>query len=44
MTTTSETDEQIGKLGNRLGELVEWQIRPSAVALFKERGKYCDFK
>ncbi len=33
-----KTDEQIGKLGNRLGEFVEWQIRPSAVRLFKERG------
>ncbi len=33
-----KTDEQIGKLGNRLGEFVEWQIRPAAVRLFKERG------
>ncbi len=35
---SKKTDEQIGKLGNRLGEFVEWQIRPSAVRLFKERG------
>lgn len=40
-----ETDRQIrqvsrdvGKLGNRLGEFVEWQVRPAAVRLFKERG------
>jgi hypothetical protein len=31
-------DEQLGKLGNRLGEFVEWQVRPAAVRLFKERG------
>jgi hypothetical protein len=30
--------KQIDRLGNRLGEFVEWQIRPSAVRLFKERG------
>jgi len=31
-------DEQLGKLGNRLGEFVEWQVRPAAVRLFEERG------
>ncbi len=42
---TQETDrqikivnQQIGKLGNRLGEFVEWQVRPSAVRLFQDRG------
>ncbi|MGI0481772.1 hypothetical protein ACN4EE_13400 [Geminocystis sp. CENA526] len=33
-----QVSEQIGKLGNRLGEFVEWQVRPSAVELFRERG------
>lgn len=33
-----QVNEQIGKLGNRLGEFVEWQIRPACVRLFKERG------
>ncbi len=31
-------NQQIGKLGNRLGEFVEWQVRPSAVRLFQDRG------
>jgi hypothetical protein len=31
-------NEQIGKLGNRLGEFAEWQVRPAAVRLFRERG------
>jgi hypothetical protein len=31
-------NEQLGKLGNRLGEFVEWQVRPAAVRLFQERG------
>ena len=31
-------DQQLGKLGNRLGEFVEWQVRPAAVRLFQERG------
>jgi hypothetical protein len=31
-------DEQLGKLGNRLGEFVEWQVRPAAVRLFQKRG------
>jgi hypothetical protein len=31
-------DEQLGKLGNRLREFVEWQVRPAAVRLFQERG------
>jgi hypothetical protein len=31
-------DEQLGKLGNRLGEFVEWQVGPAAVRLFQERG------
>lgn len=33
-----QVNQQIGKLGNRLGEFVEWQVRPSAVDLFRERG------
>ncbi|PIE69322.1 MAG: DUF3782 domain-containing protein [Deltaproteobacteria bacterium] len=33
-----ETSRQIGKLGNRLGQFVEEMVRPSAVALFRERG------
>ena len=28
----------VGKLSNRLGEFVEWQVRPAAVRLFQERG------
>ncbi|MBF2056416.1 MAG: hypothetical protein IGQ45_04135 [Cyanobacterium sp. T60_A2020_053] len=32
-----QVNKQIGTLGNRLGEFVEWQVRPSAVKLFKER-------
>ena len=35
---SQRVDKQLGKLGNRLGEFVEWQIRPAAVRLFKERG------
>jgi hypothetical protein len=31
-------NEQLGKLGNRLGEFVEWQVRPAVVRLFQERG------
>jgi len=31
-------NRQIGDLGNRLGEFVEWQVRPSAVRLFQDRG------
>jgi hypothetical protein len=31
-------NEQLGKLGNPLGEFVEWQVRPAAVRLFQERG------
>ena len=30
--------QDIGKLGNRLGEFVEWQVRPAAVQLFQQRG------
>ncbi|WP_017293765.1 hypothetical protein [Geminocystis herdmanii] len=33
-----QVNQQIGKLGNRLGEFVEWQVRPSAVELFRQRG------
>jgi hypothetical protein len=33
-----QVSKEIGKLGNRLGEFVEWQVRPSAVRLFQERG------
>lgn len=35
---SQRVDEQIGKLGNRLGEFVESQVRPAAVRLFRERG------
>ena len=35
---SQRVDKQLGKLGNRLGEFVEWQIHPAAVRLFKERG------
>ncbi|MEB3192030.1 MAG: hypothetical protein VKL42_16940 [Snowella sp.] len=42
---SQKTDQQIravnkelGELGNRLGEFVEWQVRPAAVKLFRERG------
>jgi hypothetical protein len=31
-------NDQLGKLGNRLGEFVEWQVRPAVVRLFQERG------
>ncbi|MEB3121810.1 MAG: hypothetical protein VKL41_11380 [Snowella sp.] len=30
--------KQIGELGNRLGEFVEYQVRPAVVRLFQERG------
>ena len=30
--------QQLGKLDNRLGEFVEWQVCPAAVRLFQERG------
>ncbi len=30
--------QQIGKLGNRLGEFVEWQVRPAVLRLFQARG------
>ena len=33
-----QMNEQLGKLGNRLGEFVEWQVRPAVVRLFQERG------
>ncbi|MDG2990064.1 DUF3782 domain-containing protein [Candidatus Synechococcus calcipolaris G9] len=33
-----QVNKQIGDLGNRLGEFVEWQVRPAAVRLFRERG------
>ncbi|AFY62053.1 hypothetical protein [Synechococcus sp. PCC 6312] len=33
-----EVNRQIGKLGNRLGEFVECQVRPVAIKLFQERG------
>lgn len=33
-----QVNQQIGKLGNRLGEFVEWQVRPSAVRLFRQKG------
>lgn len=31
-------NKQLGKLGNRLGEFVEWQVCPVVVRLFQERG------
>lgn len=33
-----QLNEQLGKLGNRLGEFVEWQVRPAVVRLFQQRG------
>jgi hypothetical protein len=33
-----QVNDQIGKLGNRLGEFVEYQVRPCAVELFRQRG------
>jgi hypothetical protein len=33
-----QLNEQMGKLGNRLGEFVEWQVRPAVVKLFQARG------
>jgi hypothetical protein len=33
-----QLNEQLGKLGNRLGEFVEWQVRPAVVRLFQSRG------
>ncbi|EFA68153.1 hypothetical protein [Cylindrospermopsis raciborskii] len=35
---SKRVNNQIGQLGNRLGEFVESQVRPAAVKLFKERG------
>jgi len=34
----NRVSKQIGELGNRLGEFVEWQVRPAVVRLFQERG------
>ncbi|WP_434222640.1 hypothetical protein ACOKW7_10460 [Limnospira platensis CENA597] len=31
-------NQELGKLGNRLGEFVEWQVRPAVVQLFQQRG------
>ncbi|KDR59143.1 hypothetical protein [Limnospira platensis] len=31
-------NQELGKLGNRLGEFVECQVRPAAVQLFQKRG------
>ncbi|WP_342597476.1 hypothetical protein VKI21_03600 [Cyanobacterium aponinum UTEX 3222] len=31
-------NQELGSLGNRLGEFLEWQVRPAAVRLFQERG------
>ena len=33
-----KVSQQLGQLGNRLGEFVEWQVRPAAVRLFQGRG------
>jgi hypothetical protein len=30
--------KDVGKLSNRLGEFVEWQVRPAVVGLFQDRG------
>jgi hypothetical protein len=30
--------QELGHLGNRLGEFVEWQVRPAVVELFRQRG------
>ncbi|WP_258008131.1 hypothetical protein, partial [Cylindrospermopsis raciborskii] len=35
---SKRVNNQIGQLGNRLGEFVESQVRPAAVKLFQERG------
>jgi hypothetical protein len=31
-------NESLGKLANRLGEFVAWQVRPAVMRLFQERG------
>ncbi|MEY2976950.1 MAG: DUF3782 domain-containing protein [Prochlorotrichaceae cyanobacterium] len=36
--SSERLDQKLGKLGNRLGEFVEWQVRPAALRLFRERG------
>jgi hypothetical protein len=36
--SSQRVDEQMGKWGNRLGEFVEWQVRPAVVKLFQEWG------
>ena len=33
-----KVSQQLGQLGNRLGEFLEWQVRPAAVRLFQGRG------
>lgn len=33
-----QLNQQIAKLGNRLGEFVEWQVRPAMLRLFQSRG------
>ncbi|AGF51752.1 slr2127 [Synechocystis sp. PCC 6803] len=33
-----QSQRLLGQLGNRLGEFVEYQVRPAAVRLFRERG------
>ena len=33
-----QLNKELGKLGNRLGEFVEWQVRPAVVQLFQQRG------
>ncbi|EDZ92866.1 conserved hypothetical protein [Limnospira maxima CS-328] len=33
-----QLNRQLGELGNRLGEFVEWQVRPAVVQLFQRRG------
>ncbi len=36
--TNQQLNQQIGRLGNRLGEFAEWKVRPAAVGLLQERG------
>ncbi|WP_008312302.1 DUF1626 domain-containing protein [Leptolyngbya sp. PCC 6406] len=33
-----QLQQELGKLGNRLGEFVEWQVRPAVLRLFQQRG------
>ncbi|MFN4280505.1 hypothetical protein [Thermosynechococcus sp.] len=33
-----QLNQQLSKLGDRLGEFVEWQVRPAVLRLFRSRG------